>query len=213
MSQLSAGGEHAAEEDIYATARYMAEQLSVGFRAHDKGVRDEAIEAFRAVDALQFPDISEEDALLAATAFVDALWEKDEIEFQCLRDGEIQIADIERADYSPVRQKLRQRASIVGADPRYAVKKAEAWKRHKAGGDYWTPYGWAQVYELRAAMDDPNYPEKPRAGRSGLGPEPLRYVLANELHDMHTEAHWQEGLNVLIPYYLKILQSHKDDGN
>jgi hypothetical protein len=191
----------------------MAEQLSVGFRAHDKGLREEAVEAFHAVDRLQFQDLDDEDTHLAATAFVDALWAKDEVEFQCLRDGELQIADVREADYRPVKQKLRQRASIIGADPRYAEAKAEAWQKHKAGGDYWTPFGRSQMYELRAALGDPDYPSKPRAGQSGLGPEPLRYVLAFELHDMHTDRHWQEGVSVMIPYYVKILESYEDDVN
>lgn len=213
MTQHTVGGEPTHSDYITSTAQYMAEQLSKGFKAHDVGKYEEAIDAFYEVDTLQFRHLDDDDAFLAAKAFVDALWAKDEIEFQCLRDGEIQVEDIKDADYSPVRQRLRQRASIIGADPRYAEKKAEAWRRHKCGGDYWTPYGWSQVYELRAALDDPLYPEKPRAGLSGLGPEALRYVLANELHDMHTEESWEEGLEVLVPYYLKILRSHTDNGN
>jgi hypothetical protein len=191
----------------------MAEQLSIGFRAHDKGLHDEAVEAFHAVDKLQFQDLDEEDTHLAATAFVDALWAKDEVEFQCLRDGKLQVSDLEDADYAPVKQKLRQRASIIGADSRYAQTKAEAWRKHKIGGDYWTPFGWSQVYELRAALRDHEYPRKPRAGQSGLGPEPLRYVLAFELHDMHTNRRWEEGVSVMIPYYVKILESYEDDVN
>lgn len=213
MSQQSAGGDATGDSGIYATARYMAEQLSAGFRAHDKGHREEAIEAFHAVDRHQFPDLNEEDTHLAATAFVDALWAKDEVEFQCLRDGALQIADLERADYSPVKQKLRQRASLVGADARYAATKAEAWREHKTGGDYWTPFGRSQVYELRAVLGDPEYPQKPRAGQSGLGPEAMRYVLAFELHDMHTERYWREGVSVMVPYYLKILESHEQNVN
>ena len=191
----------------------MAEQLSVGFRAHDKGFRDEAIEAFGAVDELQFQYLDEEDVRLATTAFVDALWAKDEVEFECLRDGELKREAVADADYGPVTRKLRQRALIIGADSRYAEKKAEAWRRHKCGGDYWTPFGWSQVYELRAALRDPDYPHKPRAGRSGLGPEPLRYVLAFELHDMHADRCWSEGVTAMVPYFETILRSYEGDGD
>lgn len=213
MNTQTAGGETTETESVHSTARHVAEQLSVGFRAHDKGLREEAIDAFHAVDALQFQYLDEEDVHLATTAFVDALWAKDEVEFRCLRDGELQTADVESADYSPVVQKLRQRASIIGADPRYAEKKAEAWRKHKSGGDYWTPFGWSQVYELRAALRDPDYPDKPRAGQSGPGPEPLRYVLAFELHDMHTEHRWREGVAAMVPYYETILRSYENDGD
>ena len=213
MSQQSAGGDASDTDSLYSTARHVAEQLSRGFRAHDKGLREEATEAFYTVDRHQFPELDEEDTRLAATAFVDALWAKDDVEFGCLRNGALQIADLEDADYSPVKQKLRQRASLIGADARYAATKAEAWRKHKTGGDYWTPFGWSQVYELRAALDDPDYPRKPRAGQSGIGPEPMRYVLAFELHDMHNDKHWREGISVMIPYYLTILESHEDDVN
>lgn len=211
MNNQTAGADHTGRADVLSTAQYMAEQLSTGFQAHDKGFREEAIEAFHSVDKLQFQYLGDDTVRLAATAFVDALWAKDEIEFQCLRDGEIQKEDLKQASYSPVRQKLRQRASLVGADAEYAVKKAEAWRKHKAGGDYWTPFGWSQLYELRAALRDPTYPQKPRAGQSGLGPDPLRYVLAFELHDMHTEQTWQDGLEVMVPYFAKILTSYEDD--
>ena len=213
MSQQPTGGDVGGADSLYSTARYMAEQLSAGFRAHDKGHRTEAIEAFHAVDTYQFPDLDETDTHLAATAFVDALWAKDEVEFKCLRNGDLQVADLEQADYRPIKQKLRQRASLIGADSRYAATKAEAWRQHKTGGDYWTPFGQSQLYELRAALGDPNYPEKPRAGQSGLGPEAMRYVLAFELHDMHTERYWREGISVMVPYYVKILESHEENVN
>ena len=211
MNQQTTGGE--TPDSVHSTARYMAEQLSVGFRAHDKGFREEAVEAFRAVDALQFQYLDEDDVRLATTAFVDSLWAKDEVEFGCLRDGELKREEVAAADYGPVTQKLRQRASIIGADPQYATKKAEAWRKHKSGGDYWTPFGRSQVYELRAALRNPDYPEKPRAGQSGLGPEPFRYVLAFESHDMHTEHHWWEGVAVMVPYFETILRSYEGDGD
>ena len=213
MSQQTGGGGDTDAESIYSTARYMAEQLSIGFRAHDKGLREEAVEAFHAVDRLQFQNLDEEDTHLTATAFVDSLWAKDEVEFQCLRNGELQAAAVESADYGPVKQKLRQRASVIGADSEYALKKAEAWRKHKSGGDYWTPFGESQMHELRAALRNPTYPDKPRAGQSGPGPEPLRYVLAFELHDMHTEQSWREGIEVMVPYYATILRSYEDDAN
>ncbi|WP_160135139.1 hypothetical protein [Halococcus salsus] len=205
MSQRSAEKQRMEANDNRSTARYLSEQLAAGFQAHDRGSYSDAIEHFYMIDKYQFENLGDDKLRLAATAFVDALEAKDEVEFQCLQHGDIQQEAIMDADYSPVRNKLRQRASIIGADSNYAVKKAEAWRKHKAGGNYWTPFGWSQVHELRAALQNPDYPSKPRAGKSGLGPEPLRYVLAFELHDMHTKRHWQQGIEVMIPYYETIL--------
>lgn len=196
--------------ETHTTARRMAEQLSQGFRAHDTGRKQTAIDAFASVDTLQFPFLSEGEARHAATAFVEALWAKDDIEFEQLSDGRINREGIRQADYSPVRQKLRERAAIIGADPKYATTKAEAWRRHKSGGDYWTPFQQSQLHELRAALRDPEYPHKPRAGHSGPGPEPLRYVLAFELHDMKTEKHWKQGVEVMTPYFAKILEANRE---
>ena len=170
-----------------------------------------AVEAFAAVDRRQFQYLSEAAVDLAASAFVDALRAKDEVEFGCLRDGALQRTAIENADYRRVTGKLRERAAIIGMDAQYAVEKTEAWRRHKAGGEYWTPFARSQVYELRAALSDPDYPHKPRGGQSGFGPEPFRYVLAFELHDMHTERHWREGIPVMVPYYEKILERYGTD--
>lgn len=198
-------------DDNRSTARYLSEQLAAGFQAHDRGSYSEAVEHFYTIDEYQFQSLEDDKLRLAATAFVEALKAKDEVEFQCLQHGDIQQEAIMAADYSPVRNKLRQRASIIRADSEYAIKKAEAWRRHKAGGNYWTPFGWSQVHELRAALQNPEYPLKPRAGKSGLGPEPLRYVLAFELHDMHTKRHWRQGIEVMVPYYENILMSNIDN--
>lgn len=192
--------------DDRSLARRMAGELARGFRAHDRGFREKAVDAFAFVDEHQFAHLDEQEARLAATAFVDALWAKDEIEFQYLRNGELDADGLAEADYSPVREKLRRRAALLGADSDYAATKAEAWRHHKAGGDYWTPFQRSQVYELRAALGEPSYPDKPRAGQSGPGPEPLRYVLAFELHDMHTDDHWEQGERVLVPYFRYILE-------
>lgn len=204
--QQQRGGKTVDAEDLEGTAKMMARQLARLFRAHDRGLREEAIEACLRVDRLQFPALESADVELAAERFVDALWAKDEVEFQHLTDGAIDTAGLRQADYGEVRARLRERASLIGADPRYATTKAEAWRRHKVGGDYWTPFVKSQVFELRTILDDPPYPNKPRGGQSGPGPEPLRYILAFELHDMKTERHWQEGIEVMTPYFAKILR-------
>ncbi|WP_229126402.1 hypothetical protein [Halapricum desulfuricans] len=194
-----------------STARKMAEQLARGFKAHDKGRRDIAIDAFTYVDRHQFQFLGETDARHASTAFVEALWKKDDIELDYLRGGQFDRDGLRQADYRPVRQKLRERATIIGIDPQYATTKAKAWRRHKAGGDYWTPFGKSQLYEIRRALRDPEYPNKPRAGDEGFGPDPCRYVLAFELHDMKTDTHWQQGVDVMVPYFKRILEANEND--
>lgn len=210
MSQIRTQENFSISQDIWLTAEYMAEQLARGFRAHDKGHKQKAVRAFYEVDRRQFHHVDEQDAQLAAEAFVDALWAKDDVELQYLKHGTLDQEGIENADYGRVRQKLRERAVIIGAEQDYAMTKAEAWRRHKAGGDYWTPFQQSQIYELRAALQDPEYPRKPRAGQSGPGPEPQRYVLAFELHDMHDEQYWTQGEQVMVPYFTRILQENRD---
>lgn len=192
--------------DRRATAREMAISLAHLFRAHDDGDRERALSACQRVDELQFPQLDDEAVDIASSALVDALWAKDDVEFQCLTGGDIDETRVRNADYSTVTAHLRRRAHVVGADQRYATEKTEAWRQHKAGGDYWTPYQRAQMYELRATLQDPEYPRKERGGRSGPGPEPMRYVLASELHDMNTKRHWEQGIEVLVPYFECILE-------
>ncbi|WP_157525933.1 hypothetical protein [Halorientalis sp. IM1011] len=189
-------------------ARHMADRICRGFRAHDRKERDAAIEAFGTVDALQFQHVDAEAARHAATAYVDALWAKDAVEVDNMADGEIDDEALAAADWDPVREKFRERASIVGMDPRYAQLSTTAWRNHKTGRDYWTPIQHAQVIELRTAMGDEEYPHKPRYGQAGFGPEAARYALAVELHDMHTDRHWQQAIDVMEPYFERILEAH-----
>ncbi len=196
--------------DANPVAARMAAAVCRGFRAHDDGKREAAVEAFATVDTLQFAHLSEAESHEAAEAYVDALFRKNDVELAALRDGEMDRSAVAAADWSPVAAKFRERAAIVGMDPTYATASTEGWKQHKAGGDYWTPLQRAQMYELRAAMDDPTYPGKDRYGRSGFGPEPVRYVLGVELHDMHTEDHWAEAKRAMTPYYERILEAHDE---
>ena len=183
-------------------AVFMADRLCRGFIHHDRREREAAIDAFAAVDARQFDHLSERRARDAATGYVDALWAKDEIERDCTVDGQLDGEALEAADWSPVHAAFARRADAVGVDPRYADLTTQAWRRHKTGGEYWTPMMRAQTLELRAALGTPDYPDKPRHGRSGFGPEPVRYALGNELHDMRR---WREARSVMIPYFERVV--------
>lgn len=196
------------EESPDEPARAMARQVCMGFMAHDRGHHEEAVKAFEFVDRLQFRHVDRHNIHLAARAFVDALWAKDTLELQYLREGELDEESLRRADWSPVRKKFRQRAAALGLDQEYAVLKTEAWRRHKTGGDYWSPFQEAQLMELRTALQNPEYPEKPKEGQSGLGPEAARYALAVELHDMHTPKHWRQAEQTMVPYFEKIVSSY-----
>jgi hypothetical protein len=198
-------------EPVADVAREMAERVCLGFRAHDRRERERAVEAFAFVDRHQFAHLDAAAARAAAAAYVDALWAKDEVEESCTVDGELDYDALAEADWGSVRAAFAKRASIVGMDPRYARDSTVAWKRHKVGGDYATPMQRAQVYELRAAMGDPEYPHKPHQGQSGFGPEAARYLLAVELHDMHTESHWKQALETMTPYFERILEAHDGD--
>ena len=185
--------------------RDVAMHLGMGFVYHDKRERELAVEAFAVVDDFQFQHVDEETAREASVAYVDALWEKDRLETACTTDGELDISALADADWSPVREAFARRASLVGADPAYAEDSTTAWKRHKIGGDYWTPMKRAQMHELRAALQEPDYPQKLRQGQSGHGPEATRYVLGVELHDTRR---FEEGLDAITPYFERIAQRH-----
>ena len=185
----------------------IAMHLGMGFVHHDKQHREMAVDAFAVVDTFQFQHVSEETAREASVAYVDALWEKDRIEEKHTVNGELNRDALADADWSPVAEAFERRASLVGIDARYAELSTVAWRRHKVGGDYWTPMQRAQMYEIRAALQDPDYPHKPRDGQSGFGPEPSRYTLGNELHDMRR---FEEGLKVMTPYFERIARAHDD---
>lgn len=194
--------------NLEETAREMATQLTRVFQKHDEKQRSEAIEACKDVDRLCFQHLPEETITVGATAFVDALWAKDDVEFDYLRGGGLDKRGLDRADWSPVRQQFRKRAAAFDIDQEYAEYKTTGWRRHKTGGDYLTPFQQAQVLELRAALQDPEYPHKPKYGQSGPGPEAIRYTLGVELHDMHTPHHWKQARDAMTPYFLRILTEH-----
>lgn len=197
--------------DVGGDAEHMAEQICRGFRAHDRGNRDAATEAFFAVDRRQFAHLDAAEARAAAEAYVDALWAKDRIEARCRSGGEFDRDRLAAADWGPVEAAFHERAVHAGIDPRYAERSTTAWRHHKIGRDYWTPMVRAQVFELRAALQDPDYPRKPSDGLAGPGPEAMRYTLAVELHDMHTAAHWEQAKATMRPYYERVLAAHRTD--
>lgn len=193
-------------EDVQTGARRAARQLCLGFKHHDDREREAAVESFAAVDRLQFQHVSETTAHDAAVAYVDALWAKDAVERSCMVDGTIDADALAAADWSDVREAFARRASLVDMDPQYAEKSTTAWRRHKVGGDYWTPMKQAQLYEYRAALQEPDYPDKPRYGQSGYGPEPARYLLGVELHDTRK---WKQAEQVMTPYFERILRENR----
>ncbi|QAU13653.1 hypothetical protein EKH57_13510 [Halorubrum sp. BOL3-1] len=183
-----------------------AKHLGLGFMHHDQRERELAIEAFAVTDRFQFKHLDEDAVREASEAYVDALWEKDRIETACTVDGALDASALNDADWSPVREAFGRRASVVGMDPEYAKLSTVAWRRHKVGGDYWTPMKQAQVHEIRAALQDPEYPHKPRGGQSGHGPEAAQYALGVELHDTRR---FEEMTNVMVPYFERIDRRHQ----
>lgn len=198
-------------------AEHAAEKICEGFLRHDRRDREGAVEAFFAVDRLQFAHLDDAAALEAAEAFVDALWAKDAVEAGHVEaDGsgddpeEFDDAGLAAADWSPVADALARRAEVVGMDPAYATATTLAWCRHKTGGDYWTPTLRAQAFEVHAAMGETGT-AKNRHGQSGFGHLPARYLVGLELHDMRTEAHWKQAAAVMTPYFAELLAAHGGD--
>jgi hypothetical protein len=190
------------------TAEYLAERICEGMIAHDERDRDRANDAFTEVDRGQFRHLNRVEARKAAVAYVDALWAKDRVERKSMVDGEIDPDLLDAADWEPVRSAFERRQRVVGLDERYADTHTTAWRNHKTGRDYWTPHMQALLYEVRAARQEPNYPHKPGDGHAGFGPEPARYALAVELHDMHSTAHWEQNVRNMRRYFEGILSAH-----
>lgn len=196
-------------EHVEAVATHMADQLCRGFIYHDRRERAAAIDAFAAVDALQFAHLDRSTARDAATGYVDALWEKDAVEDACRdADGVIDPDRLADADWSAVEAGFRNRAAAAGIDPEYAPLSTLAWREHKCGGDYWTPMMHAQMLELRTALRNGDYPDKPRHGQGGFGPKPTRYALGVELHDTRQ---WEQAREAMTPYFRHIVEEHGDD--
>ncbi|MEM4780629.1 MAG: hypothetical protein QXG03_03570 [Halalkalicoccus sp.] len=196
------------EADESTLAQLMAEQTCLGFIYHDRREYEAAVEAFYRVDRHQFAHLSDEEAYEAATALTDAFWAKDDVE-QPYIDGAEVDPELDDADWSPVEDALSRCAEIVGIDAEYAPKTTEAWRNHKTGGDYWTPTMIAQSHEIAAAIGTAQ--EKPKYGRSGYGHLATRYLTGLELHDMHTERHWEEAAAVMTKYYGKIIAEQEGE--
>ena len=201
----------AADETTARLATRMAERLCTGFRKHDERDREGALEAFAMVDANQFAHLGREEARAAADAYVDALWAKDAVEFPYI-DGRTVVdrAGLERADWERVEAPLRRRAAIVGMDEAYAECTTIAWKRHKVGGDYWTPTLAAQHHEIRAALGVEDYPQKTGFGESGFGHLAARYLVGVELHDMHSDRHWELAIDTMTVYFAELLSLREE---
>lgn len=196
-------------ERTESIAAYMADQLCRGFIYHDRREREAAVEAFAAVDTLQFAHLDASTACEAAEGYVDALWAKDAVEGAYRDEHVTTVADrLATADWSAVKAGLETRAAAAGIDSEYARLTATAWREHKCGGDYWSPMMHAQMLELRAALQDDDYPHKPRHGQSGFGPEPTRYALGNELHDTRQ---WGQAREVMTPYFGCIVEERADE--
>ncbi|GAA0195976.1 hypothetical protein [Halobaculum roseum] len=200
-----------ADESVEHVARHMARELCAGFRYHDRGERDAAVESFAEVDRRQFAHVDEDTARRAARAYVDALWAKDELETDHMDGDRIDPESIRGGDWGRVYDALAERAAVADIDREYATATTRAWRNHKANGDYWTPMLRAQLLEYRAAVGDENYPTKPSDGREGFGTAPVRYLLGVELHDRHTRDHWEEAIRVMEPYYRRVLRAHRAD--
>lgn len=191
-------------------AEKMAASLHRGYACHDAGDRSGAIDAFAFLDKHQFDHVADSTAHQAATTLVDALWAKDTIESEHVAGG--QVTDPEgliREDWQHVEDRLQERATLVDIDSRYARAMTIGWKRHKIGGDYTTPILQAKSAELQAALGAADYPEKRRAGQSGFGELPARYLVAVELHDSERGEGGSAVCEVMTPYYEFVLESRE----
>lgn len=199
------------DRSVAERARRAAIQVCKGYRAHDDRARSAAVDAFAFVDDAQFQHLDGGEARAAATALVDALWAKDAVEGSFVSDGVVERpAALSAAGWDDVESPLRRRARIVGMDEAYGRLTTESWKRHKVGGEYSLPALEAQRIEVAAAVGTESYPTKDRAGRSGFGELPARYLVAIELHDDRDNRSSDRAVDVMTPYFETILAAHED---
>jgi hypothetical protein len=193
-------------------ARDAAANLCQGFVEHDRRNGGACREAFAAVDRAQFPHLTDAAASRAGGAYAAALWEKDAVEAGHVEGDTVVDRDgLAAADWSRVRGWLERRADVVGMDRAYASETTTAWKRHKVGGDYWTPTMAAQRIELTAAVGDGGYPSKPRFGTDGFGHLATRYLTGVELHDMRSDTHWEAAVSEMTTYFAELFARQERD--
>ena len=192
-------------------AEHMAEQMCIAFMYHDRREWGMGVRALYQTERLQFPFLSTHDAYEVARLYMKALWEKDVVEAEHIDGLDVDVEGLRNADWSPVVEPLVRRAELVGADPLYGVKTAAGWCEHKVGGDYWTPMMQAQHAEIRAAVGDPEYPEKPKYGQAGFGHLPAVYIAGVDCHDFHTESHWRRAVDLMTLYFQEILDAQPDE--
>lgn len=192
-------------------ARYTAAQLCLAFITHDQRDRDRCVEALIEVDRRQFDQLEEPAVRAGSAAFADALWAKDRVEAPYVEGRTVQDVDgLDEGDWSPVRRALAHRADALGIDAEYAEATTTAWRRHKTGGDYWTPTLRAQRHELDAALPETTTAAKAGFGGSGFGSLPARYLVAVECHDCHSRERWTEAVSVMTPYFESLFAAQED---
>jgi len=183
-------------------AQVAAKAICKGMQEHDRGKYRDAIKSFTVADQIWF-GVDEQTARKAATAYVDALRLKDEIE----KHNEL----IGLGEWDQVERAFRRRANALGIDRGYAVLTTEAWKAHKLEEDYWTPMLLAQQLVVQAATGNEDYPPKDSDAQHGFGPEPTRYLLGVELHHLHEKDRWAEAVENMTTYFERILELRNDD--
>lgn len=192
-------------------ARYTAAQLCLAFIAHDQRDRDTCVDALYEVDSRQFGHLPESAVHEGSFAFADALWAKDRVEAPYVEGQTVQdVEGLDEADWSPLRQALARRADALGIEAAYAEATTTAWRRHKTGGDYWTPTLRAQRHELDAALPPAATTAKEEFGGSGFGSLPARYLVAVECHDCHSPEDWTEAVSVMTPYFEALFAAQED---
>jgi hypothetical protein len=190
------------ENEHSKQARIAAEAICQGMILHDRREYRGAIDSFTETDVIWF-DVDDETARNAATAYVDALRLKDEIE----RHNDL----IGLGEWDQVEGAFRRRAEALGINRAYAPLTTDAWMAHKLEENYWTPFLLAQQLVVQAATGIEDYPRKESDARHGLGPEPARYLLSVELHDLHDEQRWEEAAANMTTYFETILRLREDE--
>lgn len=187
------------------SAEWAAKQVCKGFNYHDSRDRNSAENCFYNVDLVCFNDRNKQVVKEAAWAYTEALWQKDKLEEECSKGGETDYEKLANIDWDPVYDVFEYRCELLDIDIVYAEQMTLGWKRHKIGGDYWTPHMKAVHAEVQSILGE-EYPDKPHEGLSGFGPLPARYLLGVELHDMRCI---ERAIPVMAGYYDTIVEHHR----
>jgi hypothetical protein len=170
-----------------------AAAICEGMRAHDEQSYGTAAGNFATADRFLFR-VDRPTSMKSATAYVDALFEKDRLEES---DKDLDLF----TTWKPVHDAFVRRSSVLGIGADYAKNNTLAWRFHKTGGPYWEYFIKAQRAVFHEVTGDYPPDDERSDAPHGYGAGPSLYLTAVDLHDEHTKEAWREAHEAMKLYF------------